>query len=1061
MILRIKPMARYWTNRNPRRRGWAAAFNAAYVLLAMLLACAAARAQTDAGAPGPTPEAALASLEGLPVKSISFEGLSSQRLGALAGHLAQTVGAPLLAEDVSKSLRQLYATGLYDTIEAGGARQGEGVALVFRGTPRSFIGAVSVTGATGATMNMQLERAGQLEVGTRLTKAKIDRAVEQMRDTLKSNGYYEPAITPQTLPAPSQQLVDIVFRVASGRRAHVGRIEMTGEPEMSLESFCRYAHLRSGQHVDRDTGNRALDGVLKAYQKQGRLEAEVKLESATYDASAAAVNYHFTAHRGPVVKVEVEGVSLGEERIKRLIPIFEEGSVDEDLLNEGNRRLRDYYQRLGYFDAKADHKQQASGDQLVTIVYTVQLGERRRVEKVVVDGNRYFSAAPLMDLLSVHASDMLDRQGIYSQSLVSADENALEALYRDNGFAQVKVTSESRVAAQDSHGKRTAPLTVFYHIAEGEQQRVGTVEIDGNQHIPAIRLQALMNTTPGQALSPRDLAGDHDALIGQYYSQGFNQATVTVTQKPENGGKVDVLFHVDEGKQFFVHNVLLTGLRTTRPKTVAKAITIHAGNPLDQDALVDTQRNLYSFALFNEVNAAVVNPTGGETDKTILLQAVEARRWLLTYGGGFEVQTGQPQNNCAGALVAGVKCDPNGKTGVSLRVLADVTRNSIFGRDQSFSVRGTYGLLEQSLGLQYQIPHLEYNQNLSFTLSGGYANSLDVSTYVASRLQGALRWAENFNHPEAWISRANTFIYEINYRRVKVAASSLQVYPGEISELSTARRVGGPAFTWIRDTRDVPMDAHRGTYTSFQEFFSAKIFGAQAEFNRIDTSNSSYYSFNKNRFVLARNTRYGQIRAFGAGSSGMIPLPERLYAGGAVSLRGFAQNAAGPRDPETGYEIGGAGTLTNSTELRLPPPTLPWMGNTMSFVLFHDMGNVFTNAGDAWASALRVRQPKSSACKDPQLNIPADKNPDSAPPGPSASTGPQGMCSFNDFSHALGLGMRYHTPVGPIRFDFSYNLNPPVYPVNINYSVSPNFLSNPYVGQAQHFNFFFSLGQAF
>jgi outer membrane protein assembly factor BamA len=71
------------------------------------------------------------------------------------------------------------------------------------------------------------------------------------------------------------------------------------------------------------------------------------------------------------------------------------------------------------------------------------------------------------------------------------------------------------------------------------------------------------------------------------------------------------------------------------------------------------------------------------------------------------------------------------------------------------------------------------------------------------------------------------------------------------------------------------------------------------------------------------------------------------------------------------------------------------------------------------------------------------------------------MCSFNDFSHALGLGMRYHTPVGPIRFDFSYNLNPPVYPVNINYSVSPNFLSNPYVGQAQHFNFFFSLGQAF
>ena len=67
------------------------------------------------------------------------------------------------------------------------------------------------------------------------------------------------------------------------------------------------------------------------------------------------------------------------------------------------------------------------------------------------------------------------------------------------------------------------------------------------------------------------------------------------------------------------------------------------------------------------------------------------------------------------------------------------------------------------------------------------------------------------------------------------------------------------------------------------------------------------------------------------------------------------------------------------------------------------------------------------------------------------------------------LGLRYHTPVGPIRFDFSYNLNPPIYPVNINYGIStpsPNPLNSrlragPYLGQAPHINFFFSLGQAF
>jgi outer membrane protein assembly factor BamA len=107
-----------------------------------------------------------------------------------------------------------------------------------------------------------------------------------------------------------------------------------------------------------------------------------------------------------------------------------------------------------------------------------------------------------------------------------------------------------------------------------------------------------------------------------------------------------------------------------------------------------------------------------------------------------------------------------------------------------------------------------------------------------------------------------------------------------------------------------------------------------------------------------------------------------------------------------------------------------------------------------------VRQPERSNC---EITANGSDQKSYDPSGPSTSTGKQGMCSFNYFSHAPGLGLRYHTPVGPIRLDFSYSLNPPIFPVNIDYSLYPakSVYSNPHVGEGGHFNFFFSLGQSY
>ena len=1009
----------------------------------------------------------LAGWLGRPVREILFDGIAGERLKSVQDHLPQEVGAPLDREKIAASLRMLYATGLFESIQADASEQGDGVKLVFKGAPRQFIGVVTVNGAKGATMNAQLVAASRLNPGTRFSETRLGAAQGRMRQALADNGFNEPKITYVLKPHQEEQLVDIEFTVVSGPQARVGSVAVEGDSGMSPEQFRHSAHLRAGAKVNHDTNNRALSGVLKHYQKQDRLEADVKLQAQNYVPGANRTNYSFAANRGPVVKVGIEGAKLSSDRLKRLVPVFEEGTVDEDLLNEGNRRLRDYFQRLGYFDVKVDHLvRNSEGAGTVNITYTVALGSRRRVERVAVQGNHYFDSDTLKQLLSVKAADYLDRHGTYSQALVAADIEALENVYHNNGFSKVKITPET-LSGQDSsipNGTATArrstePLSVVYHIDEGQQQRVAVLRLDGVVKGDTNKLQGLMNTAPGQLFSPQNLAGDRDALLTDYLSRGFDQVQIDVDNKTEDADatKVDVTFHIHEGQQIFVRKVLLSGLHFTRPDTVAKAITLHPGDPLSQTALADIQRTMYEFALFNEVDTAIQNPNGDEPYKTVLVQTTEARRWTLTYGLGFEAQTGTPQNNCAGLQKRGETCSPNGRPGVSPRVLLDVTRNNLFGRDQSASVRGTYGLLEQNVNLLFQNPHFRGNRDFGFTFSGGYASSQDVTTYVASKLEGGFRWTEHFTKPNPFLSRANTFIYSYDFRRVKVAEESLQVFRAEIPALAAAVRVAGPGVTWIRDTRDSALDSRRGTYTTFQEFLSNDKLGSEAEFNRLDLSNSSYYGFDKNRYVLARNTRYGQERAYGPPSALLLPLPERLYAGGPTSHRGFGINGAGPRDPETGFPIGGAGALVNSTELRLPPPILPFFGDALSFVLFHDMGNVFNSAGDAWESILRVEQPNRDSCK--VLTQGSAQSPP-VPSGADTSTGPQGQCSFNYFSHAAGLGMRYHTPVGPIRLDFSYNLNPPIYPVNVDYAL-PDPYSNPHVGEAQHFNFFFSLGQTF
>jgi outer membrane protein insertion porin family len=986
---------------------------------------------------------------GLRVVRVSYEGVREDLLRPLPTQLAQQAGTPLDPDQVRESLRSLYATGLYETIEVLGVRDGNDVSIIFSGAPRLFLGRVNVQGVKDDRLDAVLDNATQLQSGTAYSESKAAAAQPEISAALQNNGFYRGQIAQTKVIDRENSLVDLNFYTTTGLQARIGDVELTGDSGVTETQFRKEGKLKRNAKVNRNTVSRALSSLRKHYNKRERLAATVSLTSKEYLPPTNRLNYTFLAHQGPIVQVRVDGAKIGKGTLQKLVPVYEEGTIDQDLLNEGAQNLRNYYESHGYFDVKVSHAPVHTDAQHVTALYTVDLGKRHVVDSVSVTGNKYFGTHLIAERLSVRPSSLLDRDGAFSQQLVAQDVANIKGLYLSNGFSAVTVTPKyTDTDTTTGKPQKISHYKIEYAISEGTQRRIGKYDIEGATPEQLTDFRSSLNTRVGQPYSAVSVNEDRNLIQTYYSSKGYDNALVSLFQQNDSDhpDEIDFTMKIVAGKQFFVRNILISGVEMTKPSVVQQRVTLKPGDPLNQTALLLMQRRLYDLALFNEVNTSIQNPNGDQTYKNILVNLTEAKRWDISYGFGFEVQTGTPPQGClspAEQALLGInnsyKCNPNGVTGASERLLFNVSRTNLRGTDQSITLRANYGSLEQVATLIYQDPHFRNKPQLNLTLSGGYNNSAIITTYRASILSANLRLSDR-------ISKPTTLIYSFGYRRVSVNANTLQVSLSEIPLLAQPVRVGGPGFTYIRDTRDVPLDAHHGTFNTGELFLADGVFGSQANFSRLDFSNSSYYDIGRDHWVFARQTRYGQERSFGEGDAQLIPLPERLYAGGATSHRGFPINAAGPRDPQTGYPVGGAGVFVNSLELRPPPPTLRWVGSDLSFVLFHDMGNAFEKSSQIWPSALRTKQPHSYTCRNVTV--------------PYVTYNTPTTCDFNDFSHAVGLGLRYHTPIGPLRGDFSYNLNPPIYPVFYDYTTVAT-TPDPHVGQAGHFNFFFSIGQSF
>jgi len=981
----------------------------------------ASAAINPGAAPAPTvSQSALAKYEGLPVREVRI-----QSDAAVDPHLLSQLplqpNQPLDRKKIRASVQKLFATRQFQDIQVEAEKNQRGeVTLVFIAEENYFVNGIFVDGVPQhAPTATQLINATKMDLGELFTHEKLNTALQNIRRLLVDNGYYHGAVTATEKRNASTQQVDLFFHVQSGPLAKVGQVTFRGDSGFEQPELPNITKLHPGDKVSAAHARRALERLRKRYQRRDRLEAQVAVVQRTYHEDTNTLDYVFGIDRGPRIDVKVEGAHLRKGLVKKYVPIYEENAVDDDLLNEGRRNIRDYFQTKGYFDVNVDFGQKQVDPDQRLVYYQIKRGERHKLVELDFQGNRYFDRETLIERTQVQPANYLLRHGRYSQSYLSRDVQNLEALYKANGFQQVKIKAE----VQDDYKGEKGRMRVVVHIEEGPQTLVAKLTFVGNQSIPEQELRTLTNITEGQPFSDANVASDRDAILTEYLNRGFPDARFEPSFAPASTDppRMNVTYKITEGKRIFVDRVLVSGLDHTRDFVVQRELQIREGQPLSQRDMLETQRRLYDLGIFNTVNIAVQNPDGDLAEKNILLNVEEAKRYTFKYGLGFEVQTGTGQ----GANL------PQGRTGISPRVSFDVTRLNFRGRNQTLSLKTRFGRLQQRALVSFDAPRWFGRENLRFSLTGFYDSTRDVNTFTAERLEGSPQVEQSW-------SRATTLVYRFTYRRVKVDPNSLKIDPNLIPLLSRPVRVGIPAVTWIHDKRDDPVDAHHGSFTTFDAGVSDSIFGSEANFSRFLLQNSTYRRVLGKKYVLARSTRIGIADPFSGANQTLnfIPLPERFFAGGGNSLRGFGFNQAGPRDPQTGFPLGGETLFVNQIELRTPPLPFPFVGENLSAVLFHDMGNVFKTAKDMWPGLIKVGQDSKTDCQNLSALVP---------------------CDFNYMSHAVGAGLRYHTPIGPVRVDVGYNLNPAVFPIRV---VDTNG-KPPHVETVHRINFVFSIGQTF
>ncbi|MEN3333484.1 MAG: outer membrane protein insertion porin family, partial [Blastocatellia bacterium] len=923
--------------------------------------------------------------------TVEIEGAPGSSVTEVRTLIDITAGKDYSPVSIHDSLVRLFHSGLIANARVEATADGaNGVALRFIVRPRARIDAVVFAGNPIFPASELHARLNQLDVGQFASTAAVQRGLGELQAFYSSRGYLKAQITADVQLDPTGTRATVVYTINPGEQARVSKFEINVRGERL--DFTKLPHtLVEGQPFSASGVQDVMDHLRDLYLNQDYLGARVN-QNITPDTNSNTVAITISVVSGPKISVAVEGLEISKDQLRKTLPFYRQGGVNDFALEEGARRLQEYAQSKGYFFARVTRPQAPRRTQTsATLVYKIEPRSRYKLTDIEINGVDAIPHRTLEDQLKSKPASFLpfigNRQGITSDDYLRQDANLIQKRLREVGYRRAHVDVLRGVSPTGNK------LIITFDVQQGPRTYVEEVAIRGNNILTSDELRQDLAIKPGEPLVASVVTNDTERLLAAYTTRGYASAEV-VTEVVELGSfdgqdRVRLLFNLNESNRVRIHSVVTRGTAYTDKGRLERDFYLFkAGQWLRNDQLQETEQQLYDTNSFNSVN--ITSEQVGQTannieERDITVNLLEAKRRDLIFGFGY-------QANVNSQTVPGL----NFLHG--LRGLTQLTYYDLFGKLYTASTQ--IRVAENELFGQISLANPRPFGTRFPTVVSLFARRLGERDFRTDRYTASIQ-AERRIRPELIVFASYIFervsVFGLPCTLTEVAAGDC---PGlsleEIQRNSRPIRLGriGPSFAY--DTRDNKFDPTSGTQTFGSVYMAATALGGNEQFIKFSIEHNRYYALPRFRdTVYSVSGRLGLATPFGGKTS--LPISERFFAGGARDLRGFGFEEAGPtifvpqRDTAGNIlrnadgtpklmlsPLGGNAVLVINNELRFP------IWRDLGGAVFSDTGNVFQ----------RVRDMKPS-----------------------------------NLTQTFGLGVRVKTPVGPVRFDIGFLLfnKPPGY----------------------------------